>query len=104
MAWKDFRNTMKEKRSGGKRKIITDLKSYFTSLTENRFQESWEDTSKSSLQKNTHMLLKCSNADLASRVLIAYLHVFYSYGREKEEIGGKEYIIKKEVDCSKTKL
>ena len=31
--------------------LITDLKSCFTSLTQNRFQESWENRNKLSLQK-----------------------------------------------------
>ena len=37
-------------------------------------------------------------------VLIAYLHFFYKHGREEEETGGREHIIKKGVDGSKTKL
>ena len=36
--------------------------------------------------------------------LIAYLHFFYSHGREEEETGGREPIIKKRVDRSQTKL
>ena len=36
-------------------------------------------------------------------VLVAYLHFFYSHGREEQETGGIQ-IIKKGVDRSKTKL
>ena len=51
LAGEDFRNRMKEKRSGGKRKSHYGFKIYFTSLAQKRFQESWENTNKSSLQK-----------------------------------------------------
>ena len=51
LAWEDFRNRMKEKRIGGKRKSYYGFKICFTSLTQKRFQESWENTNKSSLQK-----------------------------------------------------
>ena len=34
--------------------------------------------------------------------LIIYLYFFYIQGKEEEETGGKEYITKKEVNCSKT--
>ena len=37
-------------------------------------------------------------------VLIAYLHFFYSHGRQDEETRGREHIIEKRVDRSKTKL
>ena len=64
LAWKDFRNRMMvvvEKVS-----LITDLKSCFTSLTQKRFGESWENTNKSSLHK-IYICNLSSNADLASR-------------------------------------
>ena len=47
------------------------------------------------------MLLKCSNTDLASRVLIAYLHFFYSHDREEEETGGRDILSKKELIVQK---
>ena len=95
LAWKDFRNRMKEKRSGGK---LKNLKSCFTLLTEKRFQERWENTNKSSFQKIYICNLR-SNTDLASRV--SYLHFFYSRGREEEETGEREHIIKKELIVQK---
>ena len=104
MAWKDFRNGMKEKRSGGKRKIITDLNSCFTSLTEKRFQESWEDTNKSSLQKKytyATQMLKCRLGFSRSYRLSS---LFLQPWQRRRRNQGKRYIIKKGVDCSKTKL
>ena len=66
LAWKDFGNRMKEKHGGGKRKSYTDLKNYFTSLPQNRFQESCQNRNKSTLQKICICNLS-SNDDLASR-------------------------------------
>ena len=95
MAWKDFRNGMKEKRSGGKRKIITDLNSCFTSLTEKRFQESWEDTNKSSIQKKIHIYY--SNAQMPTW-LLAFLSLIFTFSTamtEKKKKPGEEIYYQK---------
>ena len=43
-AWKYFKNRMKQKPSGENVSLITDLKSCCISMTQKRFQESWENT------------------------------------------------------------
>ena len=82
--------------------LITDLKSCLTSLTQKRFQESWENTKKSSLQK-IYICNLSSNADLDSRSSYCLSSLFYSHDRQAEETRGREDIIKKGVDRSKTK-
>ena len=83
--------------------LIKDLKSCFTSLTQKRFQERWENTNKSSLQK-IYIWKLSSNTDLVSRISYYLSSLFFhSHGREGEETGEREHTIKKGVDRSNTK-
>ena len=54
-AWKYFKNRMKQKRSGENVSLITDLKSCCISMTQNRFQESWENTINQVFKKYTNV-------------------------------------------------
>ena len=54
-AWKYLRNRMKEKSSGENVSLITDLKSCCTSMTQKRFQESWENTINQVFKKYTNV-------------------------------------------------
>ena len=74
---------MKEPRSGGKRKPYYRFKNYFTSLTQRRFQETWEIQIDLVFKKYTYESLAQMPTWLLA-VLIAYLHFFYSHGREDE--------------------
>ena len=80
--------------------LITDLKSCFTSLTEKRFQESWENTNKSSLQK-IHMCNLSSNADLVSRVSYCLSSLFLIAMVEKKKKPGEENISKMDLIVQK---
>ena len=55
LAWKDFRIMMKEKRSRGKRKSYYGFEKLLYFNDAKRFQEIWENTNKSSLQKYTYV-------------------------------------------------
>ena len=82
-----------------------DWESCFTSFTHKRFRERCENTDKSSLQKYTYIIwAQLPTCLLVFLITYVTYHFFYSHGREEKETGGREYIMIRRVDPSKTKL
>ena len=94
LAWKDFRSRMREKRSGRKRKSYYGFKTLFTSLTQKRFQASWENTNKSSLQK-VYICNLNSNADSAFPGSYCLSSLFLQPWQRRRRNREREHIIKK---------
>ena len=74
--------------------LITDLKRCFTSLTQKRFQASWENTNKSSLQK-VYICNLNSNADSAFPGSYCLSSLFLQPWQRRRRNRGREHIIKK---------